>query len=196
MSSKSKKGYQFERNISKFLSKWIQGSDNPLLFWRQILSGGMMKVKKNNMDENLSGDIHAIHKNGEFLTNFFSIELKAGYKDASFDKFTEELTSDKMEQFWTQACTDAKKANKRPILIFNKLRGMTVIGFTEEIVNKLDLLTERKLTQDMRCLHLRWEKSKDLLDVYFFDMNKFFETVSVDIMKNVISHLDNATMVI
>lgn len=172
MSTKSKKGSAFERKLSKFLSSWVQGSENPLLFWRQILSGGMMKIKKQT-DETLSGDIHAIHPNGEFLTNYFSIELKAGYKDASFDKHTEDLTSDKIQQFWIQACTDAEKAHKTPILIFNKLRSMTVIGVTEKVYKYF-----KEQLKDLRLVHLSWGLKNNLPDVYFIDMESFFKVIT------------------
>lgn len=178
MGSKSKKGSQFERDFSKFLSIWVQGTSNPLLFWRQISSGGLLKVYQ-NVDKNLSGDIHAIHKDGEFLTNIFSIELKAGYKDGSFDKHPDELTSDHIFKFWSQAVSDCSKVSKIPILIYNKLRSFTVIGITKDTNEKL-----KEYLTGLRYIHLAWKPEENLPEAYFYDMNKFFNTITPDMIKN------------
>ena len=43
------KGGDNERNVSKFLTKWLTGKEKPYMFWRQDASGGLATVHVENV---------------------------------------------------------------------------------------------------------------------------------------------------
>ena len=49
------KGGDFERQVSKTLTKWLSGREKPYLFWRMPGSGGLATIHEENVG--LSGDI-------------------------------------------------------------------------------------------------------------------------------------------
>jgi len=112
------KGSAWERDICKYLSKWIQGSEKPYLFWRQPLSGGLATISELNKD--LSGDIRSISPKSEWWP--FSVEAKTGYPKTSFWQHFKDLKHFNIADFWIQCTDDAKKADKYPMLIYRKLR--------------------------------------------------------------------------
>jgi len=59
MGSSKSKGSEFERQTCKDLSKWIQGTEKPYLFWREILSGGLATISE--LNKNMSMDIQKHH---------------------------------------------------------------------------------------------------------------------------------------
>jgi len=174
--AKSSKGSAFERSISKFLSKWVQGTEQPFLFWRQISSGGLLKIYAEAAGKNLAGDIHSIHPKGEFLTDRFSLELKNGYPGSSFDKHLKYNSSDGILAFWTQCCEDAITTSKRPMLIYRK-KGMAPWVAIDSATYKL---FEKELLK-FRFVHLKWP-SAVYKEAYFFDMEEFFENITPDLI--------------
>lgn len=49
------KGGSFEREISKYLTKWLTGTEKPYKYWRQDASGGLATIHAENV--HLTGDI-------------------------------------------------------------------------------------------------------------------------------------------
>jgi len=80
------KGGQFEREICKTLSLWWTGDDRDDVFWRTSQSGGRATTRSKEGRETFGqyGDIQATDPIGQPLINFFCIELKKGYNNASF----------------------------------------------------------------------------------------------------------------
>lgn len=164
------KGGDWERNVCKFLSKWVQGTEKPYIFWRGRGSGSMFTVTE-GIGESFSGDIYSVRDEGKFLTDKFSIECKSGYKDASFDKHFKYNKKDFVREFWIQTIQDAIKAEKMPMLVFKK-HGMPTpwLGITPE--------TYEMLKDDLagiRYIRLYW--AQDLPDTIFMEMKEFFECV-------------------
>jgi hypothetical protein len=175
---KASKGSAFERDICKYLSNWINGSEKPYVFWRGRGSGAMFTVS-NSIGEAFSGDIYCVRPEGKFLTDKFSIELKNGYPATSLDKFFKENKSDPFESAWAQCVNDATIANKYPMLIFKK-KGLGAIWLciSKDTYNSLN-----KYFKDIRYLYLNFNNN-DLLNLYMFEMNKFFEVITKDIIEN------------
>ena len=93
------KGADFERQICKDLSKWIQGKEKPYLFWRQPLSGGLATISELNKD--MSGDARPIVP--EILEWWpFSIECKNGYPSTSFWQHFKNIKTFNIKSFWRQ----------------------------------------------------------------------------------------------
>ena len=84
MSSKSK-GSGFERDCAKLLTIWLTGQEKPYAIWRTPNSGGLCST--NELNKDLSGDLVALRPEAVDLLSKFSIECKAGYKDATLDNF-------------------------------------------------------------------------------------------------------------
>lgn len=176
MSGKGK-GSEWERKVCKFLSKWIQGTENPYLFWRQPASGGIATISQENA-ENLSGDIRSISPLSEDFCNKFCIECKSGYKSTSFDKHFKYNISDPLKSFWVQVSNDAEKSNKKQMLIYKK-KGLPTpwIGIDTEIYSKLN-----PHFKGLRFIHIGWGMEK-LEDIWFFEMNEFFDRVTPENIK-------------
>ena len=179
--AKSSKGSAFERDMSKFLSKWINGSSDPLLFWRQIASGGLLTQMVWKDGKNLSGDIHAIHEDGQFLTDRFSIELKNGYPKASFEKHLKENKNDEIKDFWEQCIRDAEKVNKEPLLIFKKMRSGVWVGVKPSTFKAID--GDDHILNNMRMLRMDWRTEDELPPLLFVDFEQFFERVTPEHIK-------------
>ena len=172
------KGGNWERDVCKHLSKWLQGTEKPYIFWRGRGSGGMFTISEGEVGDTFSGDIYPVRQEGRFLTNIFSVECKEGYKEASLNKHLKYNKSDPIKSFWDQTVNDANKSNKSPMLIFKKKGYPTPwLGITYDIYNKL-----HKYLKDLRFIHLYWV---DLPDTYFFEYKEFFDIITPDIIKEI-----------
>lgn len=173
--AKSSKGSQWERDVCKFMSKWVTGQEKPYLFWRGHGSGAMF-TNNANVGQAFSGDIYAVSEEGKFFTDLFSIECKNGYPKTSLDLHFKYNKSDDFKDFWTQTTNDAEKSSKFPLLIFKK-KGLTVqwLCISQEVYSKFD-----KYLGNIRCIKIGWV---DLPDMYIFSMEEFFENVTCEIFK-------------
>lgn len=110
MTNSKNKGSKFERVVSKFFESWTGYK-----FSRTPGSGGWAKAKDS------FGDITCVDpKHG---TRFpLSIECKS-YNDIRFEHILLGNKTCKILEFWEQACRDADKSKKVPMLIM-KYNGM------------------------------------------------------------------------
>lgn len=170
------KGGNWERDVCKFLSKWVSGHEKPYIFWRTGGSGGVFTVSEGKAGEYFSGDICAIREEGKFLTEKFSIECKTGYKEASFDKHFKYNKSDPFKSFWIQVVNDSQKANKYPMLIFRK-KGMTTpwVCIGKDVYDIISLYL-----YDIRRLHICW---RNLPETVIFEYKEFFERIKPEIIE-------------
>ncbi len=177
MASGKSIGNNEERRIAKYLTKWVSGQDKNYIYWRCPSSGAIGSVLEGNGD--LCGDIIAIKQEGTFLTSKFSIEVKRNYPNSSFNSFMKKNKNDEILSFWKQACNDANKANKHPMLIYTKLRHNSLIGITNIVLDQLplELAKKRRLTIGLE---------DDILPLCnFFDMDDFFSVVTPNDIKKV-----------
>jgi len=172
---KSQKGGEWERYVSKYLTEWLTGQKKELYFWRSPSSGGMFTRGPENVV--ISGDIISLKPEADILTSKFSIECKNGYKEASLDKHLRYNKSDPIKSFWEQACDDAFKAKKLPMLIYKKLGLPTPWVGIESSFN--DYATS--YMDGKRFVHINWDM--DYPDIYFYEMKEFFGTITPDIIK-------------
>ena len=184
------KGSAFERKICKFLTKWISGQDDEYYFYRSPSSGAIATISLCNDD--ISGDIIAIKPEAMGLTSKFSIECKTGYKGANPLKVFGNLKGNELKDFWIQACRDAQKAKKLPMLIYNPPgRAPALVGLCN-----LGQGSYFKFDENIPCVFIRFPKEKDDygltlglpgMNLYelktLFDMNPYWEknTASVSI---------------
>ena len=136
MSNGKSKGSSYERTICKMLTKWYSGKEKPYIWWRSPSSGGLATVTAQNPD--LTGDIISVLPEGNFLTDIFSIEIKAGYPKSSFNKFFKKVKNNEILQFWEQSIRDCYKNCKEPMVIYKKDRQEPLIFITENIKNMFD----------------------------------------------------------
>ena len=180
------KGGENERMVSKFLTKWLKGTEKPYMFWRQEASGGLATVHVENI--HMTGDIKHLHPDAKFMTDVFSIECKTGYPKTSFwQHFTEAEFG--IEEFWKQTLEDCTKAKKHPMLIYRKKHRKWIVGINSFIQA---CLHERiwKLNNIIVC----WTQKKipkydpkfkqnPIQDCILYDMESFFNKVSPDDIK-------------
>lgn len=166
----SGKGGKFERDIARFLTKWLTGKEKPYMYWRQDASGAIATIHIENY--HMAGDIKAIHPDADFLTRIFTIELKTGYPKTSFWQFFSKAEF-KIKEFWEETISETPES-KHPMLIYRKLGRRPIVGISEGIFEKLlDKL------YSLRYIYLSWENNK----VYLFDKDDFFEVITPEILK-------------
>jgi len=181
----SGKGGSFERDICKDLSKWIQGTEKPYIFWRGRGSGGCF-TSSNLVGEAFAGDIYCVRDAGRFFVDRYSIELKTGYKEASLDKHLKCNKSDPIREFWLQCTNDANLANKRPFLIYQK-KGVQPKWVGIDTYSKKSL---SKYLKNCRYIHLNWA-NEELTDTWFYGYDDFFTNISPQIITDNIEVIDN-----
>lgn len=174
------KGGDFEREICKFLSKWIQGTEKPYIFWRGRGSGGMFTMDENAGDD-FAGDIYLIRPEGKFFADTFACECKNGYPKTSIDYHLKYNKSDGIKEFWEQCCEAAVKTNRNPLLIYRK-KGVKPIyvGIDEYVFKKLYVYLK-----DHRFIHLSYPDST-LHDLYLFGQSDFFDTITPKIVEKLL----------
>ena len=175
----SGKGGAWERDVCKYLSKWINGTETPYIFWRGSGSGGVF-TRNNLVGERFAGDIYPVREEGKFLTNMFVIECKNGYKEASLDKHLKNNKNDGLRDFWQQAVEQAVNTDKLPMLIFKK-KGMPTpwLGICHSTRQKLETHLSK-----IRFVHIGW--NNDLIDCYFYSYKEFFDIIEPNIIKEMI----------
>lgn len=168
------KGGDFERDIAKYLTCWLTGKDKPYAYWRMPGSGSLSTIHEQNKD--LSGDIMSLIPEAEFLTNSFSIECKTGYPQTSFWQHFGRVKNFNIEIFWRQACEDATKAGKHPLLIYRKKGRKPIIGLTEWISNELNI-------NSLPSVDFYFGGDSKLPNLIFYDFNDFWQEVTPQKLK-------------
>lgn len=175
--TKSSKGSEFERTISKFLTQWLTGQNKELYFWRCAGSGSIFTRSRCNTS--LSNDIKAIKPEGEFMTNLFSIECKKGYPKNSFDLHLKKNKNNGIRDFWDQTIDGCSEGKKLPMLIYGKKGFPSWIGITENTVDLLNLKESGLIS-----ISLTWgSEFKNLPTMVCFDLEDFFNYVKPDQIK-------------
>lgn len=79
--SRSNKGAQLERELSRQLSLWWSGGQDDSWFWRSSQSGGRatQRAKKGKSTTNAAGDIAAQCHEAQKLLDCITCEIKRGY---------------------------------------------------------------------------------------------------------------------
>jgi hypothetical protein len=166
------KGSLWERDVAKTLTKWLTGTEKPYVWWRAPGSGAIATISEENKE--LSGDIIALRPEGAFLTDKFSIECKVGYPNSSFHKHLKGVKNDEIRLFWEQACNDADRADKLPMLIYKKKQYNALIGVPR--------ITQKLL--EIPSIKMSWGDYNDLPECHFFDMEEFLNTITPEDIKD------------
>ena len=122
------KGNTFERKVCDILNTRFSTKD----FMRSPGSGAFATSHRLPAHLKFYGDL---------LTpqNFnFTIECKKGYNKEGIDSLL--VSKSELWKFLEQAETDAQKANKRPLLIWQQDRSEILVFFEEDLIDK-DLIT-------------------------------------------------------
>jgi len=112
------KGANFERKIAKLFTAWFQDNGIDMHFDRVPASGGLRRRTERS---DYIGDISATPD--DFL---FTIECKCA-ESWKFRELIQEVVAkrpknnpSKLSEYWFQACEEASRANKMPMLVFTK----------------------------------------------------------------------------
>jgi len=146
------KGSSFERDIARMISLWFSEEKSADWFWRTQSSGGRATQlrKTGKMLTKQFGDIVAVEKEGEPLTDKFCFELKTGY-GASRKKNEKKVISNwcildgidskqketVFDKFWKQCVNDADASHRIPILIFRRNLMSCCIAMKSNLHNRL-----------------------------------------------------------
>lgn len=166
----SGKGGDFERLISKFLSKWLTGKEKPYQYWRMPGSGGLATIHEENVG--LSGDIRALTPEAEFLTEHFSIECKTGYPKTTFWQHFKDIKNFNIKLFWKQCVDDADRAGKFPMLIYRKKGKKPIVGICPRTMY---FIVDRK---NMNFIMIGFNDG--MRSLYLYDMDDFFNSIRPD----------------
>jgi len=168
------KGSQWERDISRFLTKWVTGKEKPLVFWRTPGSGSFVT---NKVSTDASGDIISILPEGRFFTDIISCELKIGYSDVDLFKHFKNTKNNILESFWNQCLRDASQVNKHGMLIYKKKGYNAIVG----IENDLMCLLKQQIELP-KSITVTFDKLSPLV---LFDMEVFFTTILPNHIMNI-----------
>jgi hypothetical protein len=175
-----RKGSSFERDICRYLTKWMSGKEEPILVWRTALSGGMLKVKGYKAQMTQAGDICSIAPESQWFFEKFSVECKAGYSSVNPLKYFKHTKTNQLEQFWNQATHDASLAKKHPLVIFKQLGGLVVLcletKLLEELCSKIEGLSDKISTR------LDIQNKTHKFSIIYCD--EFFNSINPETLKN------------
>ena len=119
------KGSDYERDVCRRLSRWVTNGEKDDVYWRSAMSGGMATRRKDT-DSFISGDICAVREEGFALLRIFVIECKRVN-----DLHLHTLPYDRQSNiflFWRQACTQARRERRQPLLIARQDRFPELVG--------------------------------------------------------------------
>lgn len=127
------KGSAMEREICKKLSLWVSHGKREDLYWRSAMSGGRATVagRRGINLASQAGDISSVDKAGHVLTGDFYFETKH-VRNIGLDSFIVKNMGP-MSAYWHTARKEARKYEKRPILIIKQNRFPTL--FICELAN-------------------------------------------------------------
>jgi len=172
------KGGEFERDISKFFTKWLTGKEKPYKFWRMPASGALATIHDENID--MAGDIRALDKDGRFLIDLFCIECKTGYPKTSFWQFFSK-SDFKLKLFWLQTIEETP-IGRYPMLIYRKKGRKSVLGINNHIRIRLNDYIE-----DLDFIMFSWKDIK--YQLFLYDLEMFWSRVLPKNIKDVIRDL-------
>jgi len=171
MNSKAK-GNKYERDVARFLTRWITGKDNPLLFWRSTSSGAFWTTSR--CAEGQAGDISAVHVDGQWFIDQYTIECKS----VAPIKFDLGHTGD-LEKFWGQAINQARGIDREPLLFLKRNNRKELFGCSARIGR---FFTDRLSASIVICFAefkpepLALFLTSDVQGVPFSEFKKFTET--------------------
>jgi hypothetical protein len=129
--SKSQKGSQYERDISRQLSLWWSEGKEDDWFWRTDTSGGRAttRAKSGKSTANAVGDLSARTEEGSILLREYVIEVKRGYNDLEIlpllDK--DKVMSNNFVVWWKKLTHEGVLTQRKPLLIFKRDRAHACI---------------------------------------------------------------------
>lgn len=124
----SGKGQNFERQIAKYLSRWITYGDRDDVFWRSSNSGGRATVRAATGSAGglVSGDLCAVRPEGFPLLEVFVIECKF-YKDLKLQDLPFDRKS-VIPKAWNKVCKESVRESRRPMLILKQNNRPILLG--------------------------------------------------------------------
>lgn len=160
------KGSAWERKLSRIFTKWVSGQDKEEYYWRSPGSGAVATINVGN--KAITGDIIPLKFEGAWFTDIWSIEAKNGYPAGSIDLHLKQNKNEIIKDFWDQACDDATKADKLPMLVYKKK------GFPNPWVGFCPIANEKikKHLKGLRFVHMCF--GDDRPDLYFYNLNELF----------------------
>lgn len=129
--SRTQKGSQYERDISRKLSLWWSQGAADDWFWRTDTSGGRAttRAKSGLATANAVGDLSSRTEEGALLLREYVIEIKRGYNDIEIlpllDK--DNNKSNHFVVWWKKLTGEAQATQRKPLLIFRRDRAQACI---------------------------------------------------------------------
>ena len=164
------KGSAYEREIAKKISLFLTEGKNPDTVWRSSNSGGKATVTKSMIG---CGDLQSISEESKKFFSIFSLELK-NYKELNLLDFQKENFI--LNKWWEQASTDAKRANKIPLLIIRISRKGDFVCWDNEAGDKIaeyfNVIIDSRERSYFDCSNIKIANKKYILSLfpveYFF----------------------------
>jgi len=171
------KGGDFEREISRFLTKWASGKEKPYWYWRLLGSGSVATLSEANKE--LSGDIHALKPEACFLTDRFCIECKTGYPNTKFHQHLKGIKTFNIREFWEQTIRDSDRSLKFPLLIYRRKGMKPIVG--------IDIVIQHNLGYKLQSLNFiqLGNFENNIPPIWFYDMEGFFKLISPEDIKEI-----------
>jgi hypothetical protein len=124
------KGPQFERDMCRWLSRWLSRGASSNLLWRSSQSGGRATTLKKK-GENLSvhaGDAAAIHPDAFKFVEAFFVECK-NLESLRLDLLVYSHQGE-LGKWWDKCCRQAREWKKVPLMICREERKRAILVCT------------------------------------------------------------------
>jgi len=131
----SSKGSSYERDVCRQLSLWWTGGTRDDVFWRSSGSGARAKVRgrANRDTAGQHGDVAATDPIGAPLIDVFTIELKRGYSEFTFQDLVDRPANagiQEWERFLTQTLESWEQAGAYSWLLITRRDRRQALAWT------------------------------------------------------------------
>jgi hypothetical protein len=135
--SKSQKGSQYERDISRQLSIWWSEGKEDDWFWRTDTSGGRAttRAKSGKATANAVGDLSSRTPEGDIFLREYIVEIKRGYNDLEVIPLLDKnnFKSNHLVVWWEKLYREACQTSRKPLLIFKRDRAHACIVISNNV---------------------------------------------------------------
>lgn len=174
MSNPKQIGNSYERECAKKLSKWLTGSDEELVCWRNTHSGsiGTTRIKKGLKGTNVSGDFQCLDSKYQKIFDKFFIDSKSLTKVNLLMINRKNLKSNKLFNEWKKVYDDAWKNKKIPMMLVKIRDNKSIPDFI--------ILPSFYFDDFISLPHINFELSEDLeqFDCKLYLQDEFFQKIN------------------
>lgn len=193
------KGNGFEREICTLLSKWWTEEERDDIFWRSTISGGRAtrRAKSGKRTEGQYGDVQAVDPIGLPLTRLLTIEIKRGYKNASFGDLLD--LGPKKKTIWHDWVEQARRESEQAksfawlLIVKRDFRQTVVVGPVGLDVRLTEKNDSGLASRAFPMFRIGFRVGKSILRLFATPLSEFLRCVSPVVVEEVYDDWEDET---